>query len=60
MNANNNVASLYTTTQADAIVEAALGAGDAIDAALAALTKQETINYWRRVFGPSFQVGGGE
>ena len=56
VNAKNNVASLYTTTQADAIVEAALDAGDAIDAALAAPTKQETVYYWRKVFGPPFQV----
>ena len=56
VNAKNNVASLYTATQADAIVEAALEAGDAIDAALAAPTKQETAYYWRKVFGPSFQV----
>ena len=56
VNANNNVAGLYTVTQADAIVEAALDAGDAIDAALAAPTKQETTYYWRKVFGPSFQV----
>ena len=56
VNAKNNVANLYTATQADAIVEAALDAGDAIDAALAAPTKQETVYYWRKVFGPSFQV----
>ena len=56
VNAKNNVADLYTATHADAIVEAALDAGDAIDAALAAPTKQETIYYWRKVFGSSFQV----
>ena len=56
VNAKNNVASLYAATQADAIVEAALDAGDAIDAALAAPTKQATVYYWRKVFGPSFQV----
>ena len=56
VNAENNVSRLYTTSQADAIVDAALDAGDAIDAALAAPTKQETIRYWRRVFGSSFQV----
>ncbi len=56
VNKKNNVASLYTAAQAAAIVEAALDAGDAIDAALAAPTKQETVYYWRRVFGPSFQV----
>ena len=56
VNAKNNVSRLYTAAQADAIVDAALDAGDAIDSALAAPTKQETANYWRRVFGPSFQV----
>ena len=56
VNEKNNVASLYTDAEADAIVEAALDAGDAIDAALAAPTKSETTNYWRKVFGPSFQI----
>jgi len=56
VNAVNNVSRLYTTQQADAIVDAALDAGDAIDAALAAPTKGETVRYWQRVFGSSFQV----
>ena len=56
VNAENNVAALYTHAEADAIVDAALDAGDAIDSALAAPTKQETVYYWRKVFGPSFQV----
>ena len=56
VNAKNNVGRLYTPAQADAIVDAALDAGDAIDSALAAPTKQKTVYYWRRVFGPSFQV----
>ena len=56
VNAENNVGRLYTESQADAIVDAALDAGDAIDAALLAPTKRETIHYWRRVFGSSFQV----
>ena len=56
VNEENNVARLYSDRQADAIVEAALDAGDAVDAALAAPTKQETLRYWRRVFGPSFHV----
>ena len=30
--------------------------GDAIDAALAAPTKQLTVAYWQRVFGSTFQV----
>ncbi|RYE37334.1 MAG: nucleotidyltransferase, partial [Sphingobacteriales bacterium] len=56
VNANNNTAKLYDTNQANAIAEAAMDAGDAIDAALAAPTKQETIYYWKKVFGPSFQI----
>lgn len=56
VNATNNVSRLYTSGQADAIVDAALDAGDAIDAALAAPTKQETVYYWQKVFGSSFQV----
>jgi tRNA nucleotidyltransferase (CCA-adding enzyme) len=56
VNAKNNVSRLYTGDQANAIVNAALDAGDAIDAALAAPTKEETIYYWRKMFGPSFEV----
>jgi len=56
VNADNNVSRLYTGAQADAIVDAALDAGDAIDAAIAAPTKQETVYYWQKVFGSSFQV----
>ena len=56
VNAQNNVAKLYTANQADAIFEAAVDAGDAIDAALRAPTKGETVYYWRKVFGPSFQI----
>lgn len=55
VNAANNVSRLYTKAEADAIVEAAIDAGDAIDAALAAPTKQETIYYWQKLFGPGFQ-----
>lgn len=56
VNAENNVARLYTASNADAIVDAALDAGDAIDAALAAPTKQLTVAYWQKVFGSTFQV----
>jgi len=56
VNAVNNVARLYTPANADAIVNAALDAGDAIDAALAAPNKQLTIAYWQKVFGSSFQA----
>jgi hypothetical protein len=56
VNGQNNVSRLYTNAEADAIVDAALDAGDAIDAALHAPTKHETIYYWQKVFGPSFSV----
>lgn len=56
VNPKNNVSRLYTGAQADAVVEAALEAGDAIDSALAAPTKQLTIQYWQKVFGPSFSA----
>ncbi|GJE41550.1 CBASS oligonucleotide cyclase [Methylobacterium soli] len=56
VNPQNNVARLYTDANADEIVEAALDAGDAVDAALGAPTKQQTLAYWQKVFGPSFQA----
>ena len=56
VNNQNNVANLYTTANRDLLVEAALDAGDAIDAALRSITKGETIRYWRKVFGPTFNV----
>lgn len=56
VNSENNAARLYSAENADAIVEAALDAGDAIDAALAAPTKQLTVDYWRKVFGSSFNA----
>ncbi len=56
VNAKNNVSSLYTRSQAEAIVEAAMDAGDAIDAALTATTKERTVTYWQKVFGSSFQI----
>ncbi|MEE9303356.1 MAG: CBASS oligonucleotide cyclase [Thiotrichaceae bacterium] len=56
VNAKNNAGKLYTSAQADEIVDAALDAGDAIDAALAAPTKSETLYYWQKVFGSSFRV----
>ncbi len=55
VNSQNNVGRLYTETNADEIVDAALDAGDAIDAALAAPNKQKTIYYWQKVFGSNFQ-----
>jgi len=56
VNPKNNASKLYTRKQADIIVEAALDAGDAIDAALAATTKEKTVYYWQKVFGSTFQI----
>ena len=56
VNEVNNVSELYTAAQADMIVDAALEAGDAIDSALSATTKQDTVYYWQKIFGPSFQA----
>ena len=56
VNAENNMARLYTESNADAIVDAALDAGEAIDSALAAPTKQLTVAYWQKVFGSLFQI----
>jgi hypothetical protein len=56
VNPQNNVSELYTNAQADAIVNFALEAGDAIDAALTAPTKEKTVYYWQKVFGSPFQI----
>lgn len=56
VNAVNNVSRLYTNANASAIYEAAIDAGDAIDSALSAPTKQETVRYWQKVFGSAFQA----
>lgn len=56
VNHENNVAKLYTTGQKNAITNAALDAGDAVDAALRATTKTDTLRYWRKVFGPTFEA----
>ena len=56
VNSVNNVAKLYTRSNRDKIVDAALDAGDAIDAAIRAISKGETVRHWQRVFGPSFSA----
>ena len=55
VNPENNVGCRYTEAQASQIVDAAMDAGDAIDAALTATAKEKTLYYWQKVFGPSFQ-----
>jgi tRNA nucleotidyltransferase (CCA-adding enzyme) len=56
VNEKNNASKLYTASNAEAIVNAALDAGDAIDAALAAPTKERTVYYWQKLFGPTFSI----
>lgn len=56
VNCENNVAGLYNATNQGLLVEAAIDAGDAIDSALRAISKGETIRYWQKVFGPTFDV----
>jgi hypothetical protein len=56
VNPRNNASHLYSDKQADTIVNAALEAGDAIDAALFAPTKRETVYYWQKVLGHSFSA----
>ena len=54
VNCDNNVAKLYTVENKSKIVNAALDAGDAVDSALRAVTKGDTVRYWQKVFGPTF------
>jgi len=56
VNSKNNASKLYTNQQAQTIIDAALNAGDAIDSALSATTKEKTIYYWQKVFGPTFNI----
>ena len=56
VNSDNNVAKLYTDTQRTLIADAAMSAGDALDAALRTTTKSETIRYWQKLLGPSFSA----
>lgn len=54
VNSKNNVARKYSEHERQVIVDECVDAGDAIEAALLALTKTETLNYWQKVFGSSF------
>lgn len=56
VNCENNVAKLYTTTNKSKIFEAAIEAGDAVDYALRATTKAETVRAWQKVFGSTFSA----
>jgi len=56
INPKNNTAKLYTDQQKNTIIEAALDAGDAIDSALRCPTKSDSLRYWRKIFGPTFDA----
>ena len=54
VNPDNNVADGYDARRKAQVIRAAGEAADAIDAALYAPTRSETVRYWQKVFGPSF------
>ena len=54
VNPENNVARKYNNSDKEVIINEAVDAGDAIEAALRAPTKGLTLEYWRKVFGTSF------
>ncbi len=54
VNCENNASKPYTSENKETIVNTASDAADAVDAALYATTKGETVRHWQRVFGPSF------
>ena len=56
VNPQNNVSRLYTKANIEGIVSAAQAARDAVDGALVAPTKQQTVECWKKVFGPDFLV----
>ena len=56
VNSDNNVARRYTELERRVIVNAAIDAGDAIEAALRAPNLQLTQHYWRIVLGSSFSI----
>lgn len=56
VNCQNNVAKLYKEANRELLIEAALEAGDAVESALRATTKGDTVRYWQKVFGPTFSA----
>lgn len=56
VNSDNNVARKYNEDDRKVIVKEVIDAGDAIEAALKAQTKELTMRYWRKVFGSSFHA----
>ncbi|MCA8318603.1 CBASS oligonucleotide cyclase [Burkholderia cepacia] len=56
VNCENNVAKLYTEQNRQKLLDAAMDAADAIDSALYANTKGDTVRYWQKIFGPNFSA----
>lgn len=56
VNPDNNVASSYTVTDRNRLVEAAKDALDALTEAQYANTKGRAVDCWKRIFGPSFNI----
>lgn len=56
VNHENNVAKLYTNVNKQKLLDAAMDAADAVDSAIRATTKADTVRYWQKVFGPLFSV----
>ena len=54
VNSGNNAAKEYSLSDRDVILRVAGDAADAVDSAIYAPTKGETIRYWQKVFGVSF------
>ena len=54
VNPENNASKTYTSGIKETIVNTASDAADAVDSALYATTKGETMRYWQKIFGPSF------
>ena len=54
VNPENNAAKNYSLIDKSGILSAAGDAADAVDSAIYAPTKQETIRYWQKIFGASF------
>ena len=54
VNSENNAAKNYNQSDKDGILRVAGDAADAVDSAIYAPTKQETILYWQKIFGASF------
>ena len=56
VNCENNVSEAYTALNKSKIFDAAMEASDAIDSAMRAVTKGDTVRYWQKVFGSTFSA----